>query len=95
MHKVLVLLVAGCAAAPCAHASARLQERPADRYEEALQRAANTDISVPPAVELSDKDISAFSGIGIIACTVDSGIQTATAFHVGAFDIGVTVAHAF
>ncbi|HKE95173.1 MAG TPA: trypsin-like peptidase domain-containing protein, partial [Povalibacter sp.] len=52
-------------------------------------------ISVPPAVQLSDKDISAFSGIGIIACSVDSGIQTATAFLVGAFDIGVTVAHTF
>jgi hypothetical protein len=95
MNKVLVLLLAGCAAAPSAHALSLLQERPADRYEEALQRAANTDISVPPAVELSDKDVSAFSGIGIIACTVDSGIQTATAFLVGAFDIGVTVAHAF
>jgi trypsin-like peptidase len=95
MNKVVVILLAGFAAAPCAHALSQLQERPADRYEEALQRAANTDISVPPAVELSDKDISAFSGIGIIACTVDSGIQTATAFLVGAFDIGVTVAHAF
>jgi hypothetical protein len=95
MNKIVVLLLAGFAAAPCAQALSQLQERPADRYEEALQRAANTDISVPPAVELSDKDISAFSGIGIIACTVDSGIQTATAFLVGAFDIGVTVAHAF
>lgn len=95
MHKVLVLLLAGCAAAPCAHALSILQERPADRYEEALQRVAKTDISVPPAVELSDKDVSAFSGIGMIACSVDSGIQTATAFLVGAFDIGVTVAHAF
>jgi hypothetical protein len=95
MYKACVLLLAGFAAAPCAHALSRLQERPADRYEEALQRAATTDISVPPAVELSDKDISAFSGIGIIACSVDSGIQTATAFLVGAFDIGVTVAHAF
>jgi hypothetical protein len=95
MYKIWILLLAGFAAAPSVHASARLQERPADRYEEALQRAANTDISVPPAVELSDKDISAFSGIGIIACSVESGIQTATAFLVGAFDIGVTVAHAF
>ena len=95
MNKAWVLLLAGFAVAPCAHAVAQLKERPADRYEVALQRAANTDISVPPAVELSDKDISAFSGIGMLACTTDSGIQTSTAFLVGAFDIGVTVAHTF
>jgi len=95
MNKAWLLLLAGFAVAPCAHAVAQLKERPADRYEVALQRAANTDISVPPAVELSDKDISAFSGIGMLACTTDSGIQTSTAFLVGAFDIGVTVAHTF
>jgi hypothetical protein len=95
MNKASVLLLAGFAVAPCAHAVAQLQERPADRYEVALQRAATTDTSVPPAVELSEKDVSAFSGIGIIACTTDSGIQTSTAFLVGAFDIGVTVAHTF
>ena len=38
---------------------------------------------------------SAFSGVGIVACTADSGIQTSTAFLVGAFDIGVSVAHTF
>jgi hypothetical protein len=95
MKKALFLLLAGIAVAPCAHAVAQLKERPADRYEVALQRAAATDTSVPPAVELSDKDISAFSGIGMVACTTDSGIQTSTAFLVGAFDIGVTVAHTF
>ena len=95
MNKVSFLLLAGFAVAPCAHAVAQLEERLADRYEVALQRAATTDTSVPPAVELSDKDISAFSGIGMVACTTDSGIQTSTAFLVGAFDIGVTVAHTF
>jgi len=95
MNKVWVLLLAGFAVAPCAHALARLQERPADRYEVALQRAASTDTSVPPPVELSEKDVSAFSGIGMVACTAASGIQTSTAFLVGAFDIGVTVAHTF
>jgi hypothetical protein len=95
MNRVSVLLLAGLAVAPCANALVRLDERPADRYEVALQRAANTDTSVPPAVELSEKDVSAFSGIGIIACTTDTGIRTSTAFLVGAFDIGVTVAHTF
>jgi hypothetical protein len=95
MNKVWVLVVAGFLFVSDAHAVARLEERLADRYEEALQRAVTSDSSVPASPELSDKDISAFSGIGMVACTVDSGIQTSTAFLVGAFDIGVTVAHTF
>ena len=89
------LLVAGTAVAPCAHATVQLQEHLADRYEVALQRAVNTESSVPRPIELSEQDLSAFSGVGLIACTVESGIQTSTAFLVGAFDIGVTVAHTF
>jgi hypothetical protein len=103
MHTVLralpffagCLLVAGTAAVPSAHATVQLQEHLADRYEVALQRAVNTDSSVPRPIELSEQDVSAFSGVGLIACTVESGIQTSTAFLVGAFDIGVTVAHTF
>ena len=102
MHTVLRslplfagLLLAGTAVAPQAHATAKLQERLADRYEVALQRAVSLDSSVPRPAELSDQDLAAFSGVGLIACTVDTGIQTSTAFLVGAFDIGVTVAHTF
>jgi hypothetical protein len=102
MHTVLRslpllagLLLAGTAVTPQAHATAKLQERLADRYEVALQRAVSLDSSVPRPAELSDQDLAAFSGVGLIACTVDSGIQTSTAFLVGAFDIGVTVAHTF
>ena len=87
--------VAVTAVAPRAHATAELQEHLADRYEVALQRAVNTESSVPRPIELSEQDLSAFSGVGLIACTVESGIQTSTAFLVGAFDIGVTVAHTF
>lgn len=89
------LVVAATAVAPRAHATAQLQEHLADRYEVALQRAVNTESSVPRPIELSEQDLSAFSGVGLIACTVESGIQTSTAFLVGAFDIGVTVAHTF
>ena len=71
------------------------EDRLADRYEAALQRAASPDNSVQRPVELSEQDLSAFSGVGLLACTVDSGVQTSTAFLVGAFDIGVTVAHTF
>ncbi|HKS55639.1 MAG TPA: trypsin-like peptidase domain-containing protein [Steroidobacteraceae bacterium] len=102
MHTVLRslplfagLLLAGTAVTPQAHATAKLQERLADRYEVALQRAVSLDSSVPRPAELSDQDLAAFSGVGLIACTVDTGIQTSTAFLVGAFDIGVTVAHTF
>jgi hypothetical protein len=45
--------------------------------------------------EVSAKDYPSFSGVGVIACTVDGKQRTSTAFLVGAFDIGVTVAHTF
>lgn len=45
--------------------------------------------------ELSDQDYSSFSGVGAIVCTVAGKQRNATAFLVGAFDIGVTVAHTF
>jgi hypothetical protein len=99
IFKALPLLTGifllGFAAEPRAHVTPRLEERPADRYEAFLQRAANPDTAVQRAVELSDQDLNAFSGVGIVACNVDSRIQTSTAFLVGAFDIGVTVAHTF
>ena len=64
------------------------------RYETALQRNAGSDGALR-RVELSDQDYSAFSGVGVIACSVNGETRTATAFLVGAFDIGVTVAHTF
>ncbi len=90
-----LIVVAGLTGAPRAHATAKLQEGLADRYEAALQRTVSSDNSLRLPAELSEQDLSAFSGIGMVACTVDSGIQTSTAFLVGAFDIGVTVAHTF
>ena len=42
---------------------------------------------------LSDQEYLAFRGVGAIVCTVEGKQQTSTAFLVGAFDIGVTVAH--
>ncbi len=103
MHKVFetisflagALIVVGLTGAPRAYANAKLQERLADRYEVALQRAVSSDNFLRRPVELSEQDLSAFSGVGMVACTVPSGIQTSTAFLVGAFDIGVTVAHTF
>lgn len=45
--------------------------------------------------EVSAKDYASFSGVGVISCSVGGKQRTSTAFLVGAFDIGVTVAHAF
>lgn len=45
--------------------------------------------------ELGDQDISSFSGVGMIVCTLDGVSHSSTAFLVGAFDIAVTVAHTF
>jgi hypothetical protein len=110
LSLLAVFLLAGTAIAPRADASAGLcsigercesdplqpyEDSLTNRYEAALQRAASPDNSVRRPVELSEQDLSAFSGVGLVACTVDSGIQTSTAFLVGAFDIGVTVAHTF
>jgi hypothetical protein len=49
----------------------------------------------PHQAELSEKEISSFSGVGMIVCTVDGESRSSTAFLVGAFDIAVTVAHTF
>ena len=45
--------------------------------------------------KLSAQDYSSFSGVGVIACKVNGKQRMSTAFLVGAFDIGVTVAHTF
>jgi hypothetical protein len=45
--------------------------------------------------ELSDQEYFSFSGVGAVVCTVKGKQRMATAFLVGAFDIGVTVAHTF
>lgn len=45
--------------------------------------------------EVTSKDFASFSGVGVISCMVEGRQRTSTAFLVGAFDIGVTVAHTF
>lgn len=70
------------------------QDRRAGRYEWALQRAEGPD-SAARSTELSDQDYTAFSGVGMIVCNVDGKLRSSTAFLVGAFDLGVTVAHTF
>jgi hypothetical protein len=64
------------------------------RFSTAHDQAASHDTSLRRS-ELSVKDYPSYSGVGIIACMVDGKQRTSTAFLVGAFDIGVTVAHTF
>ncbi|HWK75547.1 MAG TPA: hypothetical protein VNQ81_14815 [Povalibacter sp.] len=44
---------------------------------------------------LSSQEYHSFSGVGAVICSVNGKRRMATAFLVGAFDIGVTVAHTF
>lgn len=57
-----------------------------------LSTAAGTGLG---RTELSDQESSSFSGIGAVVCTVNGNQRMSTAFLVGAFDVGVTVAHNF
>jgi hypothetical protein len=58
----------------------------------ALADIAGTDLR---RAGLSDQEYFSFSGVGAVVCTVNGRQRTSTAFLVGAFDIGVTVAHTF
>ncbi len=62
-----------------------------------LDFAATLQLSGPTARRdgLSSQEYFTFSGVGAIVCTVDGKQRMSTAFLVGAFDIGVTVAHTF
>jgi hypothetical protein len=71
------------------------EEKRAYRYEAALQRDLGGPEGSLGRLELSDQDYSAFSGVGVIVCSADGKSRSSTAFLVGAFDIGVTVAHTF
>jgi hypothetical protein len=88
-------------AALCAKGSECGQDMPSPsedqhffRFSTAHDQASQHDKSMRRA-ELSAQDYSSFSGVGVISCKVDGKQRTSTAFLVGAFDLGVTVAHMF
>jgi hypothetical protein len=70
-------------------------------YERSTSEAANlaalADIARSDLrrANLSDQEYFSFSGVGAVVCTVNGQQHMSTAFLVGAFDIGVTVAHTF
>jgi hypothetical protein len=82
-----------CASGTCSSTSAADQDGNYLRLSTALPgtHAART----PRQAELSDQELSSFSGVGMIVCTADGVSQSSTAFLVGAFDLAVTVAHTF
>lgn len=57
--------------------------------------AANMGYGVQTKAGMSDQEFYSFSGVGALVCTVNGSPRVATAFLVGAFDLGVTVAHPF
>jgi hypothetical protein len=65
------------------------------RLLDALQMQATRGPAAQRRAEMSDEEFYSFSGIGALICTVEGKQVTTTAFLVGAFDIGVTVAHPF
>ena len=107
MHTVLraLSLLAGIfIVADLAVATGQRQVDPLQPYEDRLGRSlrgAPAARSEPRQFGAASRSSSATrislhsAASACIACTVDSGIQTSTAFLVGAFDIGVTVAHTF
>ncbi|HEY0940892.1 MAG TPA: hypothetical protein VGE08_12395 [Steroidobacter sp.] len=64
------------------------------RFSMAHDQAARHDSSLRRSA-VSAQDYPSFSGVGVISCMAEGKQRTSTAFLVGAFDIGVTVAHTF
>lgn len=76
------------------HISSPASDQHFFRFSMAHDQANQHDTSLRRSA-VSAKDYPSFSGVGVISCMVDGKQRTSTAFLVGAFDIGVTVAHTF
>ena len=61
----------------------------------AAHRLTGADAGLSRRAALSRQEFYSFSGVGAVVCMVDGEQRMSTAFLVGAFDIGVTVAHTF
>jgi hypothetical protein len=62
---------------------------------ESLLDGASEDHRALAIPRLSGEELQRYSGVGALNCRVDGRDRTVTAFLVGAFDVVVTVAHAF
>jgi hypothetical protein len=85
----------------CANGTTCGQDLPSTASDQHFFRFSTAHDQVSPhdnslrRTELSAKDYPSYSGVGVISCMVDGKQRTSTAFLVGAFDLGVTVAHTF
>lgn len=76
------------------HLSSPASDQHFFRFSMAHDQAAQHEVSLRRTA-VSPNDYPSFSGVGVISCNVDGKQRTSTAFLVGAFDLGVTVAHTF
>jgi hypothetical protein len=82
-----------CASGTC---DSSVKADKADRYLRfSTALPGTTATRGPHASSLSDQELSSFSGVGMIVCSVGGETRSSTAFLVGAFDLAVTVAHTF
>ena len=92
-HSGLCANGSSCEGTPADPGRAEMHQ---SRFFSALQMEATSNgQAARRRADMSDQEFFSFSGVGAIVCTVNGKQTTATAFLVGAFDIGVTVAHAF
>lgn len=85
-----------CASGRCdTHSVYQSGEHAALHSENGFARADLAALDSVRRAALSDQEYFSFSGVGAIVCSVNGQQRMATAFLVGAFDIGVTVAHTF
>lgn len=82
-----------CASGACDASRTQVEADHYFRFSTALP--GTQAVQGPHRAELSDQELTSFSGVGMIVCTVDGESRSSTAFLVGAFDIAVTVAHTF
>lgn len=95
-HADSALCASGSRCVPSLADTAANAEQQLLEFTAALQlsTAAGTGAGLG-RTELSDQESTSFSGVGAVVCSVNGKQRMSTAFLVGAFDIGVTVAHTF
>ncbi|HEY4369879.1 MAG TPA: trypsin-like peptidase domain-containing protein [Steroidobacteraceae bacterium] len=77
-------------------------DAPVDHERQLLDLTADAQTSIAAGnatglgpASLTSQEYFSFSGVGAIVCSINGRQHMSTAFLVGAFDIGVTVAHTF
>lgn len=93
-HADSGLCNSGSRCAPSATDAASDPVRLLQEFSASLQISTAGESSLRRAA-LSSQEYYSFSGVGAVICSINGKQRMSTAFLVGAFDIGVTVAHTF